>query len=167
MNRRPRRNRANEVVRGFATETHLSTENLVYPLFLKDGKGIKDEVASLPGNYRWSPDLVLSEVEACMNLGLRSFVLFPAFAEELKDKAVRAVEAGYTAMKTELGKGANSRGLDRLVAVTQAIKGRAQLLLDSLGAFKLHEAEQLGHELDQMTGIGWWEDALMPEDTTG
>jgi D-galactarolactone cycloisomerase len=90
-----------------------------------------------------------------------------ASAEELKEKAVRAVEAGYTAMKTELGKGAGSRGLDRLAAVTQAIKGRAQLLLDSLGAFKLHEAEQLGRELDQMTGIGWWEDALMPEDTTG
>jgi L-alanine-DL-glutamate epimerase-like enolase superfamily enzyme len=67
----------------------------------------------------------------------------------------------------ELGKGAGSRGLDRLAAVTQAIKGRAQLLLDSLGAFKLHEAEQLGRELDQMPGIGWWEDALMPEDTTG
>ncbi|MDX2030509.1 MAG: mandelate racemase/muconate lactonizing enzyme family protein [Blastocatellia bacterium] len=90
-----------------------------------------------------------------------------ASAEELTEKALRAVEQGYTAMKTELGKGPNSRGLDRLAAVTRAIKGRAQLLLDSLGAFKLHEAELLGRELDQMGGIGWWEDALMPEDTSG
>lgn len=83
--RRPRRNRLTEVSRGFIQETRLSVENLVYPVFLVDGKNQKHEIASLPGNYRWSIDLLLKEIEECIELGLKSFVLFPAVEEELKD----------------------------------------------------------------------------------
>jgi len=67
-------------------ETHITTDNLIYPLFLVDGKGVKDEIKSLPGNFRWSLDKMLLEVEECMELGLRNFVVFPAVPEELKDK---------------------------------------------------------------------------------
>jgi porphobilinogen synthase len=67
-------------------ETHLGVENLIYPIFLLDGKGIKNEVKSMPGNYRWSLDLLLPEIESCMKLGLNSFVLFPAVEDSLKDK---------------------------------------------------------------------------------
>jgi len=67
-------------------ETHITTDNLIYPLFLVDGKGVKDEIKSLPGNFRWSLDKMLLEVEECMELGLRNFVVFPAIPEELKDK---------------------------------------------------------------------------------
>ncbi len=83
---RPRRNRRSKAIRGLVEETHLSTQHLVYPLFLVDGINIKDEVRSLPGNYRFSKDQVLKEVEACMKLGLNSFILFPAVSEALKDK---------------------------------------------------------------------------------
>ena len=86
MLNRPRRNRKNKVVRAFAQETQLGVERLIYPLFVLDGKGIKSEVKSLPGNYRWSLDQLLPEVEACMNLGINSYVVFPAVADELKDK---------------------------------------------------------------------------------
>ena len=86
MNIRPRRNRKNKAVRAFAQETHLGVENLIYPIFVYDGKGIKNEVKSLPGNYRWSLDMLLPEIEACLNLGISSYVIFPAVAEELKDK---------------------------------------------------------------------------------
>lgn len=86
MLNRPRRNRKNKVVRAFAQETQLGVERLIYPLFVLDGKRIKSEVKSLPGNYRWSLDTLLPEVEACMNLGINSYVLFPAVADELKDK---------------------------------------------------------------------------------
>jgi len=68
------------------SETHLRPSNLVYPLFLVDAKGVKEEIASLPGNYRWSLDQLLPEIEECMNKGLRSFVMFPAVNENLKDK---------------------------------------------------------------------------------
>lgn len=83
---RPRRNRRSKAIRGLVEETHLSTQHLVYPLFLVDGKGIKDEVSSLPGNYRFSKDTVLQEIEECMGLGLNNFILFPAVKEALKDK---------------------------------------------------------------------------------
>ncbi len=83
---RPRRNRKSAAIRNMVQETHLGVENLIYPIFLLDGKGIKNEVKSMPGNYRWSLDLLLPEIESCMKLGLNSFVLFPAVEDSLKDK---------------------------------------------------------------------------------
>ena len=67
-------------------ETQLGVQHLIYPIFLKDGKGIKDEVASLPNNYRWSLDMLLPEIEACLNLGIKTFDIFPAVDEALKDQ---------------------------------------------------------------------------------
>jgi porphobilinogen synthase len=86
MNRRPRRNRKSAAIRAMVEETKIGAEHLIYPLFLKDGKGVKEEIASLPNNYRWSLDLLLPEIEECMKLGVRTFDLFPAVNEELKDK---------------------------------------------------------------------------------
>lgn len=86
MNIRPRRNRKSAAIRNMVEETKLGVENLIYPIFLKDGKNIKDEVLSLPNNYRWSIDRLLPEIEECMNLGIYTFDIFPAVDEELKDK---------------------------------------------------------------------------------
>ncbi len=82
---RPRRNRNSQVIRNMVEETHLSVSNLIYPLFLVDGKNKKEEIASLPFNFRWSLDLLLKEIEECMNLGLQSFDLFPAVDEKWKN----------------------------------------------------------------------------------
>lgn len=82
---RPRRNRASQAIREMVQETRLGNSDLIYPLFLVNGTNIKSEVASLPGNYRFSPDLILPEIEECLALGLKSFVLFPAVDDELKD----------------------------------------------------------------------------------
>ncbi|MBP7821306.1 MAG: porphobilinogen synthase [Saprospiraceae bacterium] len=86
MLRRPRRNRQSEAIRSMVRETILTTDHLIYPLFVLDGKGMKNEIHSMPGNYRWSPDTILNEIEECVNLGLKNFVLFPAVEEHLKDK---------------------------------------------------------------------------------
>lgn len=86
MYSRPRRNRKTGVIREMVQETSLSSSNLIYPLFLVDGKNIKEEIPSLLGNYRWSIDLLLHEIKECIELGLKSFILFPAVSEELKDK---------------------------------------------------------------------------------
>ena len=85
MRRRPRRNRSNQGVRSMVEETKLSTENLIYPLFIEDGVGVKTEIKSLKDNFRWSLDTLLPEIEACVKLGLDKFVLFPAVKESLKD----------------------------------------------------------------------------------
>ncbi len=69
-----------------ATETHLHPQHLVFPLFLLDGSNIKSEIHSLPGIYRLSPDTLLREIEASMSVGLTNFILFPAVADNLKDK---------------------------------------------------------------------------------
>jgi porphobilinogen synthase len=86
MNIRPRRNRKSAAIRNMVEETKLGVENLIYPIFLKDGKNIKDEVLSLPNNFRWSIDRLLPEIEECMNLGVYTFDIFPAVDEDLKDK---------------------------------------------------------------------------------
>lgn len=91
MNIRPRRNRKSSVIRSMIEETKLGVENLIYPIFLVDGVNIKTEVSSLPGNYRWSIDLLVKEVEECIKLGIYTFDIFPAVDENLKD-----VHASYS-----------------------------------------------------------------------
>lgn len=86
MNVRPRRNRKSAAIRSMVEETKLGTENLIYPIFLKDGKNIKENVASLPGNFRWSIDQLLPELEDCIKLGINNFDLFPVIDAELKNR---------------------------------------------------------------------------------
>ena len=86
MNTRPRRNRKSAAIRSMVEETKIGTEHLIYPIFLKDGKGVKEEISSLPKNYRWSIDQLLPEIEACMKLGIFTYDIFPAVEEHLKDR---------------------------------------------------------------------------------
>lgn len=86
MLRRPRRNRRSVAIRGLTTETHLTPHHLVQPIFLVDGQNIRQEVPSLPGTFRLSKDQVFPEIEACLKLGLQSFIMFPAVPDERKDK---------------------------------------------------------------------------------
>ncbi|MBX7050430.1 MAG: porphobilinogen synthase [Flavobacteriales bacterium] len=86
MLNRPRRNRKSETIREMVKETNVSVSNLIFPLFVVDGQGKRTEISSMPGIFRYSSDLLLKEVESCMNLGLKSFVIFPAVEDTLKDK---------------------------------------------------------------------------------
>lgn len=83
---RPRRNRGSAAVRGLVRETHLLPGHLISPLFVKDGDGTAEPIASMPGVARLSLSDLLREVESSMELGIRSFVLFPAVEEGLKDE---------------------------------------------------------------------------------
>ena len=85
MERRPRRNRKSAAIRKMVEETKIGVEHLIYPIFLKDGKGVKEEISSLPNNYRWSIDLLLKELDSCVNLGIMTYDLFPAVDDSLKD----------------------------------------------------------------------------------
>lgn len=84
-NRRPRRNRKSEVIRAMVEETFVTTNDLIFPLFLLEGKNNKTEVASMPGIFRMSADLMLREIETCMKLGVRAFDIFPAVEDHHKD----------------------------------------------------------------------------------
>ncbi|MBO9665283.1 MAG: porphobilinogen synthase [Bdellovibrio sp.] len=85
LTQRPRRNRRTEAVRQMVAETDLRASQLVLPLFLVEGTGQKQEIASMPGIFRLSPDLILEEVAKAVSLGVHSFDLFPALPESLKD----------------------------------------------------------------------------------
>lgn len=85
MNIRPRRNRASENIRNFVAETDLRASQLVLPLFVCEGQKQQQNIASMPDIYRWSSDLILGQVEKAMNLGVRSFDLFPSLSEDKKD----------------------------------------------------------------------------------
>ncbi|MBL1407967.1 porphobilinogen synthase [Sphingobacterium faecale] len=86
MLKRPRRNRKSPIIRDMIQETHVSSANLIFPLFIIDGENQKSEVKSMPGIFRYSIDNLLREVESCLKLGLKAFDLFPAVEESLKDK---------------------------------------------------------------------------------
>ncbi len=84
--RRPRRNRKSAAIRSLVSETILTVDDLIYPLFLIEGSGKKIEVASMPGIYRFSLDTLLAEVRASFALGIKTFAIFPSLPESKKDK---------------------------------------------------------------------------------
>jgi porphobilinogen synthase len=86
MLQRPRRNRLTPTLRNLVQENHLQVSSLIQPLFLVPGENIKLEIKSLPGIFRFSEDLLLEEIGACMAVGVETFLIFPAIPEELKDK---------------------------------------------------------------------------------
>lgn len=86
LSRRPRRNRKSAAIRAMVEETRVTTDDLIFPIFLLEGNNKKVEVASMPGIFRLSTDLMLKEVEECMKLGIRAFDIFPVVDEEHKDK---------------------------------------------------------------------------------
>ena len=73
---RPRRLRRTEALRGFVRETHLSVRSLIYPLFVCPGTQVKSEIKSMPGNYRWSIDLLVEECRSAYDLGIPAVILF-------------------------------------------------------------------------------------------
>ena len=73
---RPRRLRGNEKLRSFIRETHLDLSKVVYPLFVCQGTKIKEEIISMPGNHRWSVDLLVDECREVAALGIPAVILF-------------------------------------------------------------------------------------------
>ncbi len=77
-------------------ETTVTTDDLIFPLFLIEGTNKKTEVASMPGIFRLSSDLILKEVEECLKLGIHAFDIFPAVEDQHKDKtATRSYDASF------------------------------------------------------------------------
>ncbi|AYB31148.1 porphobilinogen synthase [Chryseolinea soli] len=104
FHRRPRRNRKSEAVRSLVEETRVTTDDLIFPLFLLDGKNQKTEVASMPGIFRRSVDLMLKEIEECLKIGIRAFDVFPAVEDQWKDKeATRSYDPDFFYLKALRG----------------------------------------------------------------
>lgn len=101
---RPRRLRSNKHLRDLIQETHLSVKDLIMPLFVRPGSGIKREISSMPGNYQFSVDTLVEEVKEIASLGIPGIILFgipdskdelgtEAYADDgIIQKAIRAIK---------------------------------------------------------------------------
>lgn len=73
---RPRRLRANPLVRDMVRETSLDARDFILPLFVRPGSNVRQEISSMPGNYQLSVDRLIDEVGSAKELGVRAFILF-------------------------------------------------------------------------------------------
>jgi len=83
--RRNRRLRTTETIRSLVRETIITPNDFLVPLFLVEGKGVKEEILSMPDYYRFSLDLLSTEVKGLWALGLKAVLLFVKVPENLKD----------------------------------------------------------------------------------
>jgi len=102
---RPRRLRANPTIRSMVRETSLSPADFIYPLFVKPGSGLRDEIKSMPGVYQLSIDQLPAEIDELKSLGIPAVILFglpsskDAVGSEAYDpqgiiqRAIRAIKA--------------------------------------------------------------------------
>jgi len=102
---RPRRLRANETIRAMVRETTLSPADFIYPLFVKPGSGLRDEISSMPGQYQLTVDQLPAEIDELRALGVPAVILFglpstkdaigsEAFADDgIVQQAIRAIKA--------------------------------------------------------------------------
>ena len=81
---RPRRLRRDSFTRDLVREHRLHPSDLIYPVFVLDGKGQREAVASMPGVERLSLDLLLPVAEDCVKLGIPVMALFPVIDPSLK-----------------------------------------------------------------------------------
>ncbi|AGA32114.1 Porphobilinogen synthase [Thioalkalivibrio nitratireducens DSM 14787] len=109
---RPRRMRRDAFSRRLMREHRLTADDLIYPVFVQEGDGRRDPVASMPGVERVSVDELLREAEACLELGIPALALFPVVPGEKKSldaaeawnpqglaqRAVRALKAEFPAL---------------------------------------------------------------------
>src|SRR5215203_3734043 len=82
--RRMRRNRRDEFSRRLMREHRLTTDDLIYPVFVIDGNGRTEPVASMPGIHRYTIDKLLAHAEQCVALGIPALAVFPAIEQKLK-----------------------------------------------------------------------------------
>ena len=86
---RPRRLRRNENLRRMVRETFLRIDDLIYPMFVQPGKGLREPISSMPDNYRFSIDELVKEIKDIYKLGIPAIILFgiPEKKDELGTEA--------------------------------------------------------------------------------
>lgn len=101
---RPRRLRANENLRRLVRETHLSVDDLIYPMFVIHGKNVEKEIPSMPGCFQYSVDKLVVAAKELVSLGIPGTILFgipeskdavgsEAYADDgIIQQAVRAIK---------------------------------------------------------------------------
>lgn len=111
MNIRPRRLRGSEIMRKMVRETRVDKSSLIYPFFVKEGENIKEEISTMPGQYRYSIDTLPGALEELKDAGVDKVMFFgiPDHKDELGSQAYakdgivqRAVEKARATMKNDM-----------------------------------------------------------------
>jgi len=89
---RPRRLRRSAPIRGLVRETELSPRQLIYPLFVTEGKSVRDQIDSMPGQFRLSTDELVRECEEIYALGIGAVNLF-GYSEEKDELATKSYDS--------------------------------------------------------------------------
>ena len=93
MIKRPRRLRLNKKIRSLVRETSLHPQDLIYPMFVTEGRGVKQEIAAMPGQYRWSVDMLPAAIREVEEAGVEHIMLFGIPAPEDHDECGSAAWA--------------------------------------------------------------------------
>ncbi|PCI50484.1 MAG: porphobilinogen synthase [Alphaproteobacteria bacterium] len=81
---RPRRNRTSEWSRRLIRQSSLSANDLIWPVFVQEGRNSADEISSMPGVFRYTIDLLIPEIEKAAKSGIPAVALFPQTPQKLK-----------------------------------------------------------------------------------
>ena len=84
---RKRRLRKNTALRDMVRETHLHPDDFLVPLFVVEGKNVKEEIPSMPQTFRMSLDEIEKEVRSLWSMGLKGVLVFAKVSDVLKDNA--------------------------------------------------------------------------------
>ena len=108
MFNRLRRTRLNPLLRNLVRETRLDLDNFIYPLFVVEGEGIRNEIASMPGVFQLSIDEILKECCELKSLGIKSILLFgiPSLKDSVGSDALSddgIIARTLRAIKAEFG----------------------------------------------------------------
>ena len=178
MLNRPRRNRSSAAIRTMVEENRLSVKDLLFPLFVMDGSATKTEIKSMPGIYRYTTDLLLKEIEECLNLGITSYALFPQVAEDRKDtlateshrqgslylKAIHAVTSRFPeiSMLTDVAMDPySSDGHDGIVKNGEILNDETLEVLAKMAVAQAQAGSKLIGPSDMMDGrVGYLRESL-------
>ena len=108
MFNRLRRTRLNPLLRDLVRETRLDLDNFIYPLFVVEGQGVRNEIASMPGVFQLSIDEILKECYELKSLGIKSILLFgiPSLKDSVGSDALSddgIIARTLRAIKAEFG----------------------------------------------------------------
>lgn len=167
-----------QTIREMVQETLVPVSSLIYPLFVVPGRGKQEAIASMPGISRFSTDGMLREIEACIALGIRSFILFPAVPDEWKDpiasysyqegnfyvEAIRAAKTRFSeiCITTDVAMDPySSNGHDGVVRDGQIVNDETLPILAKMAVCQAQSGADIIGPSDMMDGrIGYIREAL-------
>ncbi|MEV8467802.1 porphobilinogen synthase [Fluviibacterium sp. DFM31] len=178
LRNRPRRTRRTPALRGLVRETTLSVTDLIWPVFVRDGDGIEEPIAAMPGVSRLSVDKAVEAARMAADLGIPALCLFPYTAMEdrtescemawdpdnLSNRAIRAIKAAVPeiAVMTDIALDPyNANGHDGIVRDGVIVNDETVAALVRMGLAQAEAGADILGPSDMMDGrIGAIRDAL-------